>query len=284
MIPFRRKRDREPTPSWIKWLLIGFAIMAVIGNLRPNSKVHESFQNASHALNPKNLLHTEDIKSKMFPTSATLRAEDVDPGQGEPAVCGQQVNITFDTFADDKALTGKNTSLAFRIGDHSVAPALEQGVIGMKPRGRRNLFAPASMASGLKLPPSTISVRFEVWLTSATPYLPDAAASHYRIISGSAATGPAIACGETAHVHVTLWSVDGKKLFSTKDQKPLDLTPGKSEVFLGLEQGVIGMPAGGTRTLIVPPAFQKTMNGNAPATDFPFPKNQTVLVDVEGVP
>jgi hypothetical protein len=38
------------------------------------------------------------------------------------------------------------------------------------------------------------------------------------------------------------------------------------------------------RTLVVPPPFQKTMNGNPAAIDFPFPENQTVLVDIELVP
>ena len=88
-----------------------------------------------------------------------------------------------------------------------------------------------------------------------------------------------------AKSQVTVWSVDGKKLFSTKDKgQPLTFTPGKSEVFLGLEQGVIGMAAGEMRTLIVPPGFQKAMDGNPPTTDFLLPKDQTVLVDVEALP
>jgi hypothetical protein len=76
----------------------------------------------------------------------------------------------------------------------------------------------------------------------------------------------------------------GNKLFSTPADKPLTFTPGKSEVFLGLEQGIIGMARGAKRTLVVPPVLQKTLLGNAPTIDFPLPKEQTVLVDVEALP
>ncbi len=284
----RKKRDREPMPDWLKWALLGFLGLALIGNLHKGAPdapgtIHEAVHAAAENLNPTRLLNLDDYKNAIFPRyGAALRIKDIAPGTGTPAVCGQEVTIAYQTYmGEDKPVDGGQT-LAFRIGEGKAAPALEQGVVGMKKGGKRSLFSPPNMAGGIgENIPANALIRFEVELLDATPGLPDAAATPYRIATVAAGNGAPILCGEAATVRVTLWSLDGKKLFSTKD---LTFTPGKSEVFLGLEQGVIGMPRGEMRTLVVPPAFQKTMRGNPPGINFPLPKNQTVLVDVESLP
>lgn len=299
MLGFGKKRTSEPTPPWLKWLVIVFILMGLAGSLKKGSpdapnKMQEAFHQMSTSLEPAKFSNFETYKNKVLPSNSGLRMEEQKQGEGQPAVCGQEVSLAYSTWLDEHTSINDSASedkpLTFRIGSGTVPKALELGVVGMKAGGERILNAPAELAYGAEkfarsdVPPKA-SVRFQVRLLSMHPTLPDPAASPYRILPVRSAYGPDITCGAAAKVKVTLWALDGKKLYPTQvEQGPITFTPGQSEVFLGLEQGVIGMTPGSTRTLIVPPAWQKTMNGNAPALDFPFPKDQTVLVDIEGVP
>jgi len=114
------------------------------------------------------------------------------------------------------------------------------------------------------------------------PATPDIKSTPYRIIDNKRGGGPPLTCGATGKFNVTIWSLDGKKIYASKE--PLQFIPGKSEVMMGLEQGVIGIQPNGTRTLIIPPAFQKTVGGAPSSLHFPLPDKQTVLVDIEALP
>jgi len=236
-----------------------------------------------------------NIKNYFPPEPLVATIKDTQPGAGEPAVCGQDVTIAYTTATETgKPLpdsTEKDSPLTFRIGEHKVMPALEQGVVDMKKGGKRNISSPAGLAYdskgfSRKDVPKNTTVVFNMELLDIKPTLPDLKDTPFHISTLQRGSGHPILCGDTAKVRVTVWDTAGKKLFTThdNDDKPLVFTTGKSEVFLGLEQGVIGMNMKEKRSLIVPPAFQKTMRGNAPEVKIPFPTNQTVLVDVESVP
>lgn len=296
---FVSKREGPPTPPWMYWLVIAFVLYAFANGVHkgPN-KIHEAAQNAIDNLSPQKLIPIEQYKNVLFPAyTASLNINDIEEGKGAPAVCGQEIHIAYSAqIIDGDTLTekaDKTSPLVFRIGDGSVIPALDQGVTGMRPGGKRSLIATLAMSYGIekfKLKDANFKpdarIRFDVeMIGNATPALPDIEAGPYRIatiVENNA--GAPVFCGEETRLNVTLWSGEGKKLFTTKDGEPIVFTPGKSQVFLGLEQGVIGMTRGGMRTLIVPPDFQKTMLGNEPAIHFPLPKTQTVLVDVEALP
>jgi FKBP-type peptidyl-prolyl cis-trans isomerase FkpA len=224
---FRKKRKAippQPSPPWVKWALIGFVALALIGNLRkgtpdaPN-KVHEAFHQAAENLNPKKFFNLAEYKSVLFP-GGELRIRDIKEGKGPSAICGQEVKIAYEAFIDkdkkiDDAAT-KEKPLAFRIGDGKAMPAFEQGVTGMKTGGTRSIFSPAGMAYGAKDfarkdVPSPAAVRFEVELLEATPALPDLATAPYRIATVTPGSGAPAMCGEVAHVRVLMWSVEGKK-------------------------------------------------------------------------
>jgi peptidylprolyl isomerase len=211
----------------------------------------------------------------------------------------------------------------FKIGHKMAMPALEHGIIGMHVGGKRTLFSPPSMAYGseeFKHPKATINgnFRFEMELISVSPALPDPDSIPYRIANIQRFSGDALICGQQARFNIIIWDLDGKKLYTSPplvqekaEPEPktppatgntpensasnnaapvpkitggVSFTPGKSEVFIGLEQGVLGMTKGSVRTLVVPPVFLKTMNGNPTAIAFPLPENESVLVDVEYLP
>lgn len=277
-----KRRKGPPSPAWMKWLLIAFVLYAIASNAnRDEPGVFKHIVN-----DVESSLNLSEYKDKLLPGgNVPLRFKELAAGKGNPAICGQEVTIAYEAFlgnGDTPAATVKEDNpLTFRIGEGKAMPALEQGVIGMRVGGRRGAIAPPGMATGMDTGKSDL-VRFDIALLALSPALPDFWSTPYRIAEVTPGTRATILCGHAVKARVTVWSLDGKKIFSGNE--PLAFTPGKSETFLGLEQGVIGMRVGGMRTLVVPPVFQKTMDGNAPIVDIAFPKSQTVLVDVETLP
>lgn len=274
--------------------MIAFVVYAIIASQNKGSDINRAVERTSQNID-KQLGTITDLKDKVIPSMiADVRINEVKLGEGSPAVCGQTATIAYDSWlSQDKPYDDKATQanpLTFTIGAGKVLPAFERGIIGMQKGGKRVVFASPAMAyeaEGFKRDdvPANTTVKFEIELLSVKPDMPGVDATSFRIIDTLPNTGNIIFCGAKARFHVVIWSVSGKKLYSTYDTKsPIEFTPGASEVFLGLEQGVIGMVPKSQRMLIVPPAFQKTMTGANPTLSFPLPKAETVLVDVEALP
>lgn len=104
-----------------------------------------------------------------------------------------------------------------------------------------------------------------------------------RYIEGAAGGGAAAQWCTNVGVHYTAYLLDGTKFDSSRDiDRPLVFTPGHGALIDGFEQGVIGMRAGGTRRLIIPPALgygaEPVRNG---AGDIIVPANSTLVFDIE---
>jgi FKBP-type peptidyl-prolyl cis-trans isomerase len=289
MFPFRRKQPKrpDPIPPWVKWAALAFVIYAVVTNHHaPQTATGTSSTAAPSAL------HTDVIdaagkrfaeyKNALLPIGIALRVEDTAPGSGHPLICGQEVTLAYSAFFEEgKPPVDRATSYHFHIGAGDAMPALEQGVVGMHVGGKRSIFARNSLAYGdtRKDIDKNATLRFDVEALSATPDLSHLDSSPFRIADTAPGGGGEAICGQPVRVQVTVWSAEGKKLFETKT--PVIFTPGKSEVPLGIEQGVIGMRQGGMRTLIIPPSMQKPMHGGKPAQSFALPQPQAVIVDIE---
>lgn len=60
-------------------------------------------------------------------------------------------------------------------------------------------------------------------------------------------------CGDTVKVHYTGKLKNGEIFASSREGEPIEFTLGTEKVIPGLEKAVIGMEAGETKTIIVPP-------------------------------
>ncbi len=70
----------------------------------------------------------------------------------------------------------------------------------------------------------------------------------------TAGCGPASAkTGDTVKVHYTGKLTDGTIFDSSEDGEPLEFTLGQGQLIPGFEQGVIGMKAGESKTITIPP-------------------------------
>lgn len=59
--------------------------------------------------------------------------------------------------------------------------------------------------------------------------------------------------GDTARVHYTCRLEDGSVFATTRNKDPLEFVIGKAQVIPGLQEAVVGMSPGETRTITVPP-------------------------------
>ena len=100
--------------------------------------------------------------------------------------------------------------------------------------------------------------------------------------------GPAIEPGVTANMHYTGWLYDesqpenkGEKFDSSHDRgRPLPVEFGVGRVIKGWDLGVLGMRAGGKRTLVIPPELGYGQRGTPGG---PIPPNATLVFEVEVV-
>ncbi|HTK11649.1 MAG TPA: FKBP-type peptidyl-prolyl cis-trans isomerase [Ktedonobacteraceae bacterium] len=86
--------------------------------------------------------------------------------------------------------------------------------------------------------------------------------------------------GSTVYVQYTGWvQSTGQKFDSSYDRggQPINVTLGQGQVIKGWDEGLIGMKAGGSRRLILPPALAY---GDQPPQGSNIPANATLIFDV----
>ena len=97
-----------------------------------------------------------------------MQFKDLKQGDGEPVLEGQVVRVHLVGWIDEQGQRGKELfnsrrergPVSFVVGTEKVLPAFNEGVIGMKPGGRRLLMVPPVFAYGERgvddvIPPNT---------------------------------------------------------------------------------------------------------------------------------
>ena len=89
-------------------------------------------------------------------TGKGVEYRDLKPGAGEPAQIGDVATIHFVGWLDDKGVKGREIydthrrgePVSFVIGTERVMQGWNEGVIGMKPGGKRLVKVPAELGYG----------------------------------------------------------------------------------------------------------------------------------------
>ncbi len=90
-------------------------------------------------------------------------------------------------------------------------------------------------------------------------------------------SGPAVEEGDTVRVHYVGTLPNGQEFDNSRQRgEPFTFTVGQGRVIEGWEQGVLGMRAGGTRILVIPPEL-----GYGSAGHGPIPGNATLIFTIE---
>ena len=87
------------------------------------------------------------------PPPTELQIEDLESGSGDEATTGDQVSVQYvgvlyDTGEEFDSSWDRGEPFQFQLGSGQVIPGWDQGVVGMKVGGRRQLIIPPDLAYG----------------------------------------------------------------------------------------------------------------------------------------
>lgn len=208
-----------------------------------------------------------------------LKTTDIEVGSGPVAAKDDLVLVEYTgTFPGSDKPFDTNVSpdkskdpLAFVIGQAGVVKGMEDGVVGMKPGGRRRIEIPYMLAYGPDGMPPNIGRKqdlvFDVKLLHVVKKGEENLFDYEDLKTG---TGRKVAKGDTVEVHYTAHYVNGKLVDDTRKRgKTVTFLVGDQRVISGVDRGVEGMSVGGRRRLVLPPETAwgpygntKTISGN----------------------
>ena len=227
---------------------------------------------------------------------------DLTEGTGQAAVSGDTLIVHYvgvrsvdGAEFDNNFDTGEPFSVT--VGVKQVIKGWDEGLIGMKQGGRRQLDIPADLAYGDQ-PPSTEVIQpgdaltFVVDLVGiipksdpadtpdvsipATPNQPNQ--TFTELIVGD---GPGIEAGQTVAIQLLAFSAaDGKLLDSSWESgAPLTFVPGGGQSLPFLDEAVAGMKVGGRRQVDIPFAKAFGTDGN-PQIGLPGSTDLIMVIDL----
>lgn len=146
-----------------------------------------------------------------------------------------------------------------------------EGVGSMKVGGIRKLVIPPSLGYGSQaqgdLIPANSTLIFVVELLDIPKV---------KIEDTQVGTGAEAKSGSTVSVYYTGKLSDGTTFDSNVGKQPFEFKLGTGQVIAGFDQGLLGMKAGGKRTITIPPSL-----GYGPQGTGPIPPNATLIFELE---
>lgn len=233
-------------------------------------------------------------------TPTELVITDITDGEGEGAVDGDTVFVHYvGVLSDDGSRFDGNFDgdpFPVTLGQGAVIKGWDQGLIGMKVGGRRQLDIPADLAygaagSGDAIPPNS-AISFVIDLLAIVPAI-DADKEPSITMEGTdpvselviddlvEGDGIEAEAGSTVVVHLIGYRADtGEQIVSTwGDPSPVSLTLVEGGTLPGITKGVQGMKVGGRRQLTIPylDAFGEAGN---PDIELPAKTDLILVVDL----
>jgi peptidylprolyl isomerase len=207
----------------------------------------------------------KDKKKTMTETDSGLKYLDLKEGAGEPPKTGRTCVVHYTGWLWEQDAKGKKfdssvdrgVPFAFHVDNQEVIKGWDEGVLGMKAGGKRQLLLPPDLAYGERgaggvIPPNA-TLLFEVELLEIWEKS-ESGLEYFDIKEG---TGAEPKTGQTCVMHYTGWlwrnNAKGKKFDSSVDRdEPLPFAIGKGKVIKGWDEGVATMKVGGKRKLLIP--------------------------------
>ena len=235
-----------------------------------------------------------------------LQKIDITIGAGAEAATGQHVSVHYTGWLHDTTAAGnkgakfdssvdRGDPFDFPLGAGHVIKGWDEGLLGMKTGGMRQLDIPADLAygdsgSGDVIKPGA-ALSFVVEMVGIIPAT-DPADEPQLTIAGAAASstlqskdliegkGDAIAAGDTVALHIVAYRGDtGEKITSTwPEGAPVSLTLEEGGSLPGIVKGVPGMKVGGRRQMTIPFADAFGEKGN---TEMKLPANTDLVLVVD---
>lgn len=224
---------------------------------------------------------------------------ETEAGDGPQAQPGQLVAVHYtgklaDGTVFDSSLD-RGEPIEFVLGAGRVIPGWDQGIAMMNVGDKATLIIPPDLAYGAAgaggvIPPNA-TLTFDVELMSAIdlpkpPEAPtevaeedyivtDSGLKYYDFVEGDGATPEA---GQTVVVHYTGWLEDGTLFDSSIPRmQPAQFAIGIGQVIPGWDEGVLSMPIGTKRQLVIP----AELGYGAAGAGGVIPPNATLIFEIE---
>lgn len=212
----------------------------------------------------------------MTTTASGLKYVDLVVGSGESPAVTDLVTVhytgTLETGIVFDASRQHGGPVSFPL--NRVIKGWTEGVSTMKVGGTRKLIIPPDLAYGAQgagdgvIPPNA-TLTFIVELLEVP---------RVKIEDTQAGTGVAAKDGDQLTVNYTGKLENGTVFDTSVGKSPYEFTLGASQVIPGWDQGLLGMKAGGKRTLTIPPSLGYGAQG---AGGGAIPPNATLIFDIE---
>jgi peptidylprolyl isomerase len=228
----------------------------------------------------------------MTRTDSGLQYLDIKEGKGKAPLPGQRCFVHYKGWLWENDAKGREFDsvfdsirrgepFSFRLSRREVIPGWDQGILGMKVGGRRELLVPPELAYGSRgagggaIPPNA-TLLYEVELLGVM----EKTASGLEFQDVAVGTGAKPRRGQTCVVKYTGWlwrSARAKKFDSSvyRDQ-PFSFALGQGKC-QGWDEGIAGMSVGGKRELLISAGLGYGRDGLPPD----IPPNATLFFEVE---
>jgi peptidylprolyl isomerase len=181
--------------------------------------------------------------------------------------------------------------IKFVLGEGAFIRGTDEGIVGMKPNGKRMIVIPSELAYGEKgigpVPPNADLKVFielldvqdpvvtELWDVDQTKLKTSESGLMYVIIDEG--EGDITTDGNVVTVHYTGFLEDGTKFDSSVERdEPFSFVVGNKQVIAGWDEGIRLLKKGGKARFVIPPSL-----GYGDITAGKIPPNSTLLFDVE---
>jgi len=202
-------------------------------------------------------------------TENGIKIYDLEDGDGPAVESGQHLSVQFTGWFEDDTLINSTVgqpAFDFVVGTSQAFPGWDEGLLGMKSGGTRQLVIPAELAAEVFGPqgnPDNSALIFEVEVLEISEGPPDAPQavdesdytvtdSGLKIYDLKEGDGPEVGSGQQVSVHYTGWLEDGTSFDSSIGGQPFTLVVGTGSVIPGWDEGLQGMKVGGRRQLVIP--------------------------------
>jgi FKBP-type peptidyl-prolyl cis-trans isomerase len=121
----------------------------------------------SDVINPSIFAPSLDIRlTEMTRTPSGLYIGEFAPGEGPPATPGDRLSVRYTLYLPDGRRVGGTSPddppFEFRLGNREVVAGWEEGLVGLRPGGRRRLIIPPRLGYGPRsrgeVPPNSVMV------------------------------------------------------------------------------------------------------------------------------
>jgi FKBP-type peptidyl-prolyl cis-trans isomerase len=217
-----------------------------------------------------------------FQTPGKVDIKDTVEGSGRAAQTKDIVTVEYTgTLMDGKEFDSSKgkAPIVFTLGAGQVIKGWDQGLVGLKTGGERDLVIPPDLAYGDEgggpIPPKS-TLKFHVKLLRIDREGDKAEIEQKVTAPGK---GEVAAEGDVVAVHYTGTFLNGVKFDSSYDRKaPMRVITGHEHLIKGFVEGLKGIKEGEKRHVVIPASL-----GYGTAQRGPIPGGSTLIFDIEAV-